>query len=183
MEQILDRSYEQPEVSYSSLRDLKLLGQGIWLQKQLVRRQSYDIPIETGDSITSMNVTLIQGMEDTGKVQVFLSASSEDQESAKTQTGYGDISIELRVSGNEIKGLVLCDNRNDFELFSGQQKALTHSLQESGFAVMNLSYGMNRMSREDMTTDGSAARVPAARLYQAAKVIVQHAVQLFRENS
>lgn len=182
MEQILDRSYEQTEVSYSDLRDLKLLGQGIWLQKQLVRRQSYDIPIETGDSITSMNVTLIQGTEENGKVQIFLPTPSEGQEASDVQAEYGNISIELRISGNEIKGLVLCDNRDDFEMFSAQQETLTASLEEKDFIVMNMSYGMNHMSREDMTNSASADQVSTGRLYQAAKVIVQHTVQVLKEN-
>lgn len=183
MEQILDRSYEQTDVSYSDLRALKLLGQGIWLQKQLTRRQSYDIPIETGDSITCMNVTLVQGMEDSGKVQIFLSGPSEEQDPAEFQPEYGDISIELRVSGDEIKGLVLCENREYFELFSSQQESLTTSLEEKDFVVMSLSYGMNHMAREDLTTSERVAQVPTTRLYQAAKVIVQHTMEILKENS
>lgn len=184
MDQILEKSYEQKDVSYSDLKDLKLLGRGIWLQKQLVRRQSYDIPIETGDTVTSMNVTLVQGAEENGKVQVFLEASSVEQDGSNGQTEFGNISIELRVSRNEIKGLVLCDSRNGFEKLSDGKEALTASLEEKDFVVKNLSYGMDFKARADMAFgEQQQKQIPTNRLYQAAKAVVQHTIQILKEDN
>lgn len=181
MEEVLDRSYGQKDISYSDLKDLKLLGQGIWLHRQMVRRQSYDIPIETGETVTSMNVTLIQGTEDSGKVQVFLPSLPEGQETGDGKSDYGNISIELRINGNEVKGLIFCDNRAGFEALSGRKQMLTSHLEEKGFVVRNLSYGMNDRAREDALPVGRERQTPTTRLYQAAKVMVQHTVQMLKE--
>lgn len=180
MDQILQRSYEQEDISHHTLKDLKLLRQGILLHKQMVTRQSYDIPIETGDRVTNMNVTLIQGGADSGKVQISLPLP-EEEDISPGRSEMGNISMELRISGNEIKGLILCDTRTGFESLSGEKKAFTAGLEEKGFQVKNLSYGMDYRSREDVAATGQEKQVPTARLYQAAKVMVQQTIRLIQE--
>ncbi len=60
MEDILNRSYEQPDIRYEDLDSLRSLSKGINLSMLMAERRSYDIPIKTGDTITNMNVTIIQ---------------------------------------------------------------------------------------------------------------------------
>lgn len=180
MDKILERSYEQKDVSYQTLKDLKLLRQGICLQRQMVTRQSYDIPIEMGDSVAAMNVTLIQGSEDSGKIQISLPVP-EGEDIPPERSEMGNISMELRVNGNEVKGLILCDSRAGFEALSGEKETFMARLEEKGFQVKNLSYGMDYRSREDLADAVQEKQIPTARLYQAAKVMVQQTIQLIQE--
>ena len=176
MDRILENSYEEKEISSRELQDLKLLGQGIWLQKQLTRRHSYEVPIETGDTVTSLNVTLIQGSGDRGRVQISLTAPA-GTEDAVARPEYGTVSMELRIHKNEIKGLVLCDTRAGYEKLMGARQQLTDSLEQKDFTVKNLSYGMDYKSRADMAAGEQPSQEPTSRLYQAAKILVQHTIE------
>ena len=69
MEDILNRSYEQPDIRYEDLDSLRSLSKGINLSMLMAERRSYDIPIKTGDTITNMNVTIIPSDGDNGKVK------------------------------------------------------------------------------------------------------------------
>lgn len=173
MEKTVESSQEQPSVSYEDLEQLKQIGQNIWLQRQMMSRRSYDIPIPTGDTVTSVNVTLIQGSGEHGRVWVSLPADDAGQEG-----GFGNITMEWKLAGREVKGLILCDRRDGFERLSAQKETLLHDLQEKGFEVKNLSYGMESRGRLDGAADGDSREADLPQLYQLAKIMVQHAAEI-----
>lgn len=183
MERILDCSYAEQDISYEELQGLKRLSQGILLQSQMVRRHSYDIPMKTGDTVTSLNVTLIQGGEDTGRIQIFLEGSELTEvggAASEKEKEHGRISAELRMSHGEVRGLVLCEERDSFERLSGQREALVHELEEKGFPVKNLSYSMDQRSRVEAVAENPEQRTPTAQLYQLAKLTVRHMIQVLQ---
>ena len=59
------------------------------------QEKSYDIPIRTEDGITSLNLTIIRGAKESGKIQI----SMEDEV-------FGDVSIEFKVSQDTVQGLI-----------------------------------------------------------------------------
>ena len=85
--------------------------------------------------------------------------------------------MELRIHKNEIKGLVLCDTRAGYEKLMGARQQLTDSLEQKDFTVKNLSYGMDYKSRADMAAGEQPSQEPTSRLYQAAKILVQHTIE------
>lgn len=173
MEKTVEMAQEQPSVSSDDLERLKQIGQNLWLQRQMVSRRSYDVPVVTGDTVTSFNVTLVQGSGEHGKVWVSLPAEDSGQEG-----GFGNITMELRLAGREVKGLILCDRREGFEQISAQRESLIHDLQEKGFEVKNLSYGMESRGRLDGTADEAAREAALPQLYQLAGVMVRHAAEI-----
>lgn len=183
LEKILERAYEQKEVSSLDLRNLKLFGQGIQLQSRLASRHSYDIPIITGDTVTSMNVTLIQGTGENGKVQINITSIRQQETEETSYIDYGNISMEIKVSAGEIKGLILCDSRIGYDRLSQEKDSLTDVLESKGFQVKTLSYGMDYQSRSDMAGGVKEERTPASQLYQVAKVMVQHTMQIITERT
>ncbi len=181
LEKILERAYEQKDVSSLDLWNLKLFGQGLQLQKQLSSRHSYDIPIMTGDTVTSLNVTLIQGTEENGKVQISISSIQQEVSEETDYVDYGNISMEIKVSAREIKGLVLCDSRIGYDRLCQAKESVINSLEEKGYQVKNLSYGMDYQSRSEMAGGTSEQNVPTSELYQVAKTMVQHIMQIVTE--
>lgn len=183
MEDILNRAYAKKDITSEELGSLRQLSQGITLQSQMVRRHSYDIPIETGDTVTTLNVTLIQGEDNTGRVQIFLEdvhVPEEDLEGFGRERGFGRISAELRMSGDEVKGLILCENRAGYDSLSEQRDALQKEIEDRGFSVRNISYSIDPQSRMDAMAEHSGEEVPTQRLYQLAKLTVRHIVGIFR---
>ena len=163
MGEILTKSYEKADINLEDLSKLRKLGQGIHLQGALWRSQSYDIPIQTGDTVTSLNLTLIHGSEESGKIQI----SMEDER-------FGNISMDFKVAGGQIKGLVLCDQRQGFEALLRQKDTLEASLESAGYQIKNISYGMDFKERNELLNEKvQNQETDTAQLYQIAKVLVR----------
>lgn len=171
MQEILTKSYQQADISFEDLSKLKLLGQGIRLEGALRQSKSYDIPIQTGDGITSLNLTLIHGVEESGRIQI----------SMENET-FGNIAVDVKVSGSSLKGLVLCDRRQGFEALQSQNEALTAELETAGYQVKNISYGMDFKSRNELLSDvAQGQKAETAGLYQIAKFFVRSITTVIKE--
>ena len=113
--------------------------------------------------MTSLNLTLIHGSEESGKIQV----SMEDER-------FGSISMDFKVTGSRIKGLVLCDQRQGFEALQGQKDTLEASLENAGYQIKNISYGMDFKERNELLNEKvQNQEADTAQLYQVAKVLVR----------
>lgn len=171
MNEILTKSYEQADISFEDLSKLRKLGQGIRLEGMLRQSKSYDIPIRTGDSITSLNLTIIHGSEESGKIQI----SMEDER-------FGNISVDMKVSGGQIKGLVLCDQRQGFEALKMQGMTLEAELTNAGYSVKNISYGMDFKSRNELLNENvKNQETDTSQLYQISKILVRSITAVIRE--
>lgn len=166
MEKILEHSYEKEMITSDELRGLKQLRTGMIFQSSRAGRYSYDVPVVTGDQVTTMNVTLIQGEEDTGRVQIYMD----------------NISAEFRVQQGEIKGLVLCDDRQGYDTLSGDGEKLTRALQQDGYNVKNISYSMNHRSRVEAMTAKAGEKVPSSSLYRIAKTVVRYVMDTMKQD-
>ena len=167
MERILEHSYEDPVITGDELKGLKQLHAGMVFQNSMARRHSYDVPLQTGDQVTTMNVTLIQGEDDAGRVQIYMQ----------------DMSAEFRISNGEVKGLILCDDRERYEELSGQAGSLVEKLEQAGSPVKNISYTMNHRSRVDAMTAKAVEREPSSSLYRVAKTVVQHVMGVMQQEN
>ncbi len=167
MERILEHSYEDPVITGDELQGLKQLHAGMVFQNSMARRHSYDVPLQTGDQVTTMNVTLIQGEDDAGRVQIYMQ----------------DMSADFRISNGEVKGLILCDDRERYEELSGQADSLVEKLEQAGSPVKNISYTMNHRSRVDAMTAKAGEREPSSSLYRVAKTVVQHVMGVMQQEN
>lgn len=180
MEEILAKSYSAPDISSDELVQLKMLGRGIQLNGLLSGRRSYDIPVVTGDTITNMNVTILSGYGDKGKVQVSVD-THQDMENIPGSNL--NISAEFRISGGALKGLVLCGNREDYETVMESSKELEVALSEAGFSVKNISCSIGGSSRNTMLKEkADTSDTPTADLYKAAKIAVKYISGIISKN-
>lgn len=164
MQDILTKSYEQADISFEDLQNLRQLGRGIRLQGAMRQSHSYEIPIRTGDTVTSLNLTIIHGADESGKIQV----SMEDLES-------GNISMDFKLSDGVVRGLVLCDERGGFEALQDGEDVLRDNLENAGFQVKNISYGMDFKSRNELLNDKIEVQdADTAQLYQISKMLVRY---------
>lgn len=172
MQEILTKSQETADITSEDLKHLKLLGQSLRLQQVLTKKQSYEIPIRTGDTVTTMNLTILHGGDDTGKVRISME-----------QDGFGQVSVEMQLQGEQIKGLILCDDRVGFDALMEQGTTLTERLETSGYSVKNISYGMDYKARSEMTgAVSSGEQTDTAKLYQIAKILVRHVSDIAKQN-
>lgn len=174
MEEVLTKSYESADITFEDLQKFRQLGRGIRLQAVFRESKSYDIPICTGDTVTSLNLTIIRGADETGKVQI----SMEDGT-------FGRLSLDFKVlKASTVKGLVLCSERQGFEALRENEPELKDEIEQVGFSVKNISYGMDFKSRNELI-DGTERETDAdtSELYRLAKVLVRQITQIIKEQS
>ena len=130
------------------------------------QEKSYDISIRTEDGITSLNLTIIRGAKESGKIQI----SMEDEV-------FGDVSIEFKVSQDTVQGLILCDQRQGFEMLKDQREALENNLIQAGYQVRDISYGMDFKSRNEMLKEKiTQGQADTGSLYRVSKILVRSVV-------
>ncbi len=167
MEEILSRSYCAPDITSDELMKLKSLGRGIQLHGMMAGRRSYDIPIVTGDTITNMNVTVLSGQGDKGKVKISVGNAGAESEPGK----HINISAEFKISNGAVKGLVVCSNRESYEAVQESSMELKREMKEAGFEVKNISCSLGAVRGgiidEKINLDDNTS---TASLYKAAKI-------------
>ena len=179
MEEILARSYAAPDISSDELMHLKMLGRGIQLNGMMTGRRSYDIPIVTGDTITNMNVTIVNGSGDKGKVQVYVDNTKNVPESVSAL----NISAEFRVSGDALKGFILCGNRQNYEAVKENSGNLEKALKDAGFTVKNISCSIGTASRgNNAGAKIDKDNISTADLYKVAKIAVKYLSNIINNN-
>ncbi len=135
MEEILSRSYCAPDITSDELMKLKSLGRGIQLHGMMAGRRSYDIPVITGGTITNMNVTILSGQGDKGKVKISVGNTGTESSPGEQL----NISAEFKISNGAVKGLVVCSNRESYEAVQESILELKREIREAGFEVKNIS--------------------------------------------
>lgn len=169
--EVLTKSQEQADISFEDLQMLRQLGRGIHLQGALRSSRNYDIPIRTGDGITTLNLTIIHGTDESGRIQV----SMEDEKT-------GNISMDFKVTQDAVKGLVLCDERQGYEMLQQQGELLKSNLENAGFSVKNISYGMDFKSRNELLGNQiEREEADTAKLYQISKILVRYVSSVIAE--
>lgn len=163
MEDILSASYKDDNISTEELGKLKLLGRGIGLNNSLVKRRSYEIPIIAGNEIKTMNLTILNGYDDEGKILITMN-----------DEGIGKISAQLRVNGDDVKGLILCDSREGYERFVDTKKQLESEISDKKFNVKNIAVGIGTPKGDMLKASAEQEHTDTSRLYAAAKVTVRY---------
>ncbi len=166
MEEILSRSYCEPDITSDELMKLKSLGRGIQLHGMMAGRRSYDIPVITGDTVTNMNVTILSGQDDKGKVRISISNANEDGNGQNL-----NISAEFKISGSAVKGIVSCSNREAYEMVKESSMELKENMADAGFEVKNISCSLGTprggIPDEKINLGNNAS---TSVLYKAAKI-------------
>lgn len=176
MEEILSRSYCEPGITSDELMKLKALGRGIQLHGMMAGRRSYDIPVITGDTITNMNVTILSGQEDKGKVKI--SANNTDGAPGT----HLNISAEFKISDGVIKGLVTCNSRECYEAVKESSMELKRNLANAGFEVKNISLSLGRTTNNIPGEKADlGSNVSTASLYKAAKIATCYISEIIKD--
>ncbi len=165
MEEVLAKSYESADITFEDLQKLRQLGRGIRLRAAFRESERYEIPIRTGDSVTSLNLTIVRSADETGRVQISMDDGT-----------FGRLSLDFRVKNVlEVKGLVLCSERQGFEALRGEQEELKIEIENAGFSVKNISYGMDfKLGNEWAGKQEDGADADTGGLYRLAKLLVRH---------
>lgn len=119
----------------SEVINTKLLNQGISIAnvmtflKTLADREFYRIPIETENGVTNMNLTIIRGDTDSGKVGVTIWSEA-----------LGNIKAEISIKDDKLQGYISCDDRNVLAHIKDNSTVLKDVVEDSGLRNVKIDY-------------------------------------------
>jgi len=140
VEDVLNTAYENEQIDFKKLAELKSISTQMIFAKTLANKEHYQIPIETENGITNINLTVIHGTANTGKVSV--SIYSEN---------LGNIKADMTVKSNTLKGFICCDNRNGLETIQNRALSFEKVLNEDGISVKQMDFSMGHNVNEIYT--------------------------------
>lgn len=161
----LDAKAEQSTISSLDLKELKLLMNEIKMATNLSRQESYEIPIQIGDEITSIHLTVLKGSK-AGKVAVTM-----DNELL------GKASAEFQIKEGSVSGYIATDNQEGLEQMKEKQDAFTNQLEKSNLSVRKIDYitssklDINAVKKDTQSLE-QAEETSSKALYQIAKAFV-----------
>ncbi len=168
-----------PSMTKLDVKALKKMDVGVRFINRLGKRQFYSIPVDTGEDIVSMNVTILNNeAESSSKVMVSVPTSS-----------MGLIRAEASIEDDQMKCFISGDSREGMERLSERQLNLFADLAANGISIGRIFYGTEEVpsDRYAYKTGGLYADKPEGEptnpsneLYRIAKVFVTHVMQTDR---
>lgn len=172
LEQTLTEKLSNEDTSILDLNKMKQLSTGIRLLSNMSRQQTYQIPLELNGEMTAVNLRIVQGSGDSGKVTAEFDS---DQ--------LGKVSSVFRTDGTTLNGLILCDSTDTLGLLSSRLPKFTEQLEQLGLQVKNMDVGIHKSIRTGMWNDsqkketdgnGTASRkTSTGYLYKIAKIFLE----------
>lgn len=127
--EIIDEESKKGNIDSFKLNQLKSMGLQMQFIKTLAKREFYHIPVEVSGKITHINLTIIRGKGDKGKVTVSFMSDR-----------FGSIKAEAAIKGNKLSGFFVCDNAGGLKLLQGQTEKLESLLKDENLEVKQLNF-------------------------------------------
>lgn len=162
VKEILSKEYESPIITAEDISQLKLLGNTVQLMQSLSKQEHYEIPIQVGESITNVRLTVIRGAKEAGKVHINVNSET-----------LGNIEGELSINKEKVKGFFLCDSRIGLETLQEEKTELGSRLKEIGLDLDQMNYSLNRKVKDFYTSNQTDEKTNTKILYQAAKILIK----------
>lgn len=145
------------------IKSMALTFKQISLAANLSKEENYEVPVKIGDEVTSINLRIIRGVGEDGKV----TATMETRE-------FGKIAAEFTVTKNGISGYLVSNQKNGAEMMRRAGGRLSEALTEKGKEIKDICYivsgdlNINTFSRGDR----GEGKVSSRELYMVAKEFI-----------
>lgn len=159
--------YEKKDLSAESTWGLLELRNMVGLVSALAqKKEQYRIPVQTGDgSVTDVNLTLIRGAGQRGKVHVDIVSAQ-----------LGEIHADYKITQGRVSGFVVCSDRIGQDSLKQQEQGLRQKLEEAGIAIGSINYALQRGNtsyRAVLEASEPDSGVNTGILYQTAKCVIE----------
>ncbi len=168
-----------PSLTKLDVKALKKTDVGIKLMNRLSKRKFYQIPVDTGDDIININVTLINNGDESAPQKVFAEIPTET---------LGTISAEATLTENDLKCFISGASRVAIDTLKNSRLNLFAELAENKIHINSIFYGTEEVQNDlyQYKTDGAykdtseAENAPMGTevLYRIARTLVTHVRQI-----
>lgn len=164
---VIDEESKKEDIDSCKLKQLKSLGLQMKFIKTLAKREFYHIPVEVEGKVTNINLTIIRGQKDRGKVTVSLMSDK-----------LGSIKAEATLKDDRINGYFICESSESLQLLQSQTDYFKTLLKNENLEVKQLNiflkqspeaiYGFRNTSEQANHDNPGTERT----LYKVAKAIL-----------
>jgi len=158
------------QIDSQKLAQLKSIGQQMTFAKTLAEREFYQIPIETDKGITNMNLTILRGAKESGRVSISVWSKQ-----------LGNVKAEFALKEDKLKGFVGSDNKDGLERLQSNMSEIDNAAREYNITIKQMDYGVLQRDNDtysdlNTTSEETQATISADTeriLYRVAKAMVQ----------
>ena len=159
---------ENEPASIKDINDLRLMSQQFYLCNQRTKEESFLVPVETGDTVTGVNLKIVRGKVDRGWVEIFFRGALQEKVAA---------SFEAKKDG--ITGIVATTDENTRKYIAENLNVFVEKISQNGQEKVEISvvqvkdlsawqYEKSTLSKKDEPTP-----VQTKRLYGIAESFIQ----------
>lgn len=159
---------ENEPASIKDINDLRLMSQQFYLCNQRTKEESFLVPVETGDTVTGVNLKIVRGKVDRGWVEIFFRGALQEKVAA---------SFEAKKDG--ITGIVATTDENTRKYIAENLNLFVEKISQNGQEKVEISvvqvkdlsawqYEKSTLSKKDEPTP-----VQTKRLYGIAESFIQ----------
>lgn len=164
---MLSQACSQEKIDSFRLAQLKSICQQMTFVRKLAEKEFYQIPVETDNGITNINLTIIRGSEETGRLSVTVRSEA-----------LGNVKAEFTLKDKVLKGFIASDSRAGLEQLRGATKEIEEAAQESSVHLKQMDYGILTKDNDTyhyQNPEDASGRNPETEriLYRLAKAIVR----------
>ncbi len=174
------RTMEDSEgVTSVDLRDMRLWRQQIALGTRMAKDEHYAIPVLVGDELTNVQLKIVRGKEERGRVDVLFETPK-----------LGKVAARFQVQEDSVKGYVVSDSDRTIEELKNQQDNLSKQfgMQDGKSQTLDFAYSeeldLNRFAggrtgnAANLDTESQSYRVQTQSLYGIAKGFLEGMKQM-----
>lgn len=164
----LGQSYSEEKIDNRKLAELKSIGQQINFMRTLAEKEYYQIPIETNQGVTNMNLTILRGTQTSGKVSVTILSEQ-----------LGNIRAEFSLKDKTLKGYISSDNSSGLDQLQKNSEEIMTAAEESAVTVKQMDFVVQNRDLDIYTNQNSGENDSSVNadtekiLYRIAKAIVR----------
>lgn len=164
---------ENETVSAKDLKDLRLMSQQFYLCQEKAKEESFLVPVETGDSVTGVNLKIVRGKANKGLVDIFFRGTLMEKVAASFEAKEEGITGVIATTDEETRRY-LADNLNT--LITKMQQGREEAIDITVTHVENLSAW--QFEKSTLSETGDATPVQTKRLYHIAESVIQTVSEL-----
>ncbi|MBR2045643.1 MAG: hypothetical protein IJ958_05855 [Agathobacter sp.] len=159
---------ENEPVSAKDLRDLRLMNQQFFLCNERAKEESFLVPVQTGDSVTGVNLKIVRGKANKGLVDIFFKGALMEKVAA---------SFEAKENG--ISGVIATTDEETRKLFADHLGMFVDKMNQDGQEPMDITVtkvedlSAWQFEKNTLSEKGEESSVQTKRLYHIAECFIQ----------
>ena len=176
---ILERAvYGEDSTGKIDLKEIGSLYKQVAFNAGMAKEESYEVPVKIDGEMTSINLKIVHGREESGKVMLSMET-----------TIYGKVAAQFSISAGRsgeyhLSGYVSCGSKDGLERLENMGEELKKVLEQSDIKIINLSFVYNSgldlsavskaavQAREEAAGGDRKQEVSTKKLYDTAKIFI-----------